>query len=85
MQPKYRSKLSTIQLVAIVKHKHLSMYGMDAMLRPFVDDMKKLVSVNLDGICMYIVRVDSRSGNFCAMQYFRILISCTSNTDIYTL
>ena len=63
MQPKYRSKLSTIQLVAIVKHKHLSMYGMDAVLRPFVDDIKKLVSVNLDGIlCMYIVRVDSRSG-----------------------
>ena len=35
--------------------------------------------------CMYTVRVDSRSGNFCATQYFRILISCTSNTDIYTL
>ena len=46
VQPKYRSKLSTIQLVAVVKHKHLSMYGMDAVLRPFVNDMKKLVSVN---------------------------------------
>ena len=38
------------------------MYGMDAVLRPF-DDIKKLVSVNLDSIiCMYIVHVDSRSG-----------------------
>ena len=49
VQPKYCSKLSTIQLVAIVKHKHLSVYGMDAVLRPFVD-MKKLVSVTLDGM-----------------------------------
>ena len=55
VQPKYRSKLSTIRLVAIVKHKHLSVYGMDAVLRPVVDDMKKLVSVNLHGMCMYVL------------------------------
>ena len=64
MQPKYRSKLSTIQLVAIVKHKHLSVYGMDAVLRRFVDDMKKLVSINLDGMCMCMYTVDLVSRNF---------------------
>lgn len=53
VRPKYRSKLSTIQLVAIVKHKYLSVYGMDAVLRPFVD-MKKLVSITLNGKCMYM-------------------------------
>ena len=43
VQPKFRSKLSSIQLVAIVKSTVLSAYGMDAVLRPFVDDLKKLV------------------------------------------
>lgn len=55
VRPKYRSKLSAIQLVAIVKHKYLSVYGMDAVLRPFVDDMKKLVSITLNGKRMYIL------------------------------
>ena len=44
LSPKFRSKLSLIYLVAIVKQKNLAMYGMDAILRPFVEDMKKLVS-----------------------------------------
>ena len=43
-RPKQRSKLSSIFLVAIVKHKILNNYGMDAVIRPFVDDVKKLVS-----------------------------------------
>ena len=43
LPPKYRSRLSAIHLVAIVKTTILSMYGMDNVLRPFVDDIKKLV------------------------------------------
>ena len=31
--------------MAIAKHKHLSIYGMDAVLRPFVEDIQKLVRV----------------------------------------
>ena len=38
--------LGSIHLVAIVKTTILSMYGMDSVLRPFVDDIKKLVRVS---------------------------------------
>lgn len=50
VSPKYRSKLSAIHLVAIAKHKNLSTYGMDALLKPFVRDLKRLVS---SCTCMY--------------------------------
>ena len=43
--PKFWSKLSTIQLVAIVETPTLLQYGMDAVLRPIVNDIKKLVSL----------------------------------------
>ena len=49
LSPKYRSKLSAIQLVAIAKQKDLSLYGMDAVLQPFVEHIKRLVRN-----CMYI-------------------------------
>ncbi len=44
ISPKLRSKLSSIQLVSIVKCTVLKKYGMNAVLRPFVEDVKKLVS-----------------------------------------
>ena len=44
LHPKHRSKLSSIFLVALVKHKLLQKYGMDRILEPFVQDIKKLVS-----------------------------------------
>ena len=43
LSPKFRSKLSAIQLVGIVKTTVLAMYGMDAVLQPIVDDLMKLV------------------------------------------
>ncbi len=43
MPPKCRSQLSAIYLVAIAHHRNLVKYGMDSILRPFVEDMKKLV------------------------------------------
>ena len=49
LPPKFRSRLSAIHLVAIVNRNVLSQYGMDPVLRPFVDDLKKLV-----GMYMYI-------------------------------
>lgn len=42
LSPKFRSKLSVIQLIAIVEAPVMTSYGMDAVLRPFVDDVKKL-------------------------------------------
>ena len=43
ISPKYRSQLSAIQLVALVKSSFISTYGMDEILKPFVKDVKKLV------------------------------------------
>lgn len=43
ISPKYRSQLSAIQLVALVKSSFVSTYGMDEILKPFVNDVKKLV------------------------------------------
>ena len=43
LSPKYRSYLPNIQLVAIVKASFISIYGMDKILQPIVDDVKKLV------------------------------------------
>jgi hypothetical protein len=41
-----RSKLSAIYLLALVKHKLLVKYGIDRVLKPFIEDVKKLVSFN---------------------------------------
>jgi len=38
-------KLKSIQLLAIVKTKLLSLYGMDVILEPIVRDLKKLVDL----------------------------------------
>ncbi len=43
VQLKYRSKLSSIKLLCIVKSKHVSLYGMDRVLEPIVTDIKKMV------------------------------------------
>jgi len=43
LSPLYRSRLSSIQLVALVKASFISEYGMDAVLAPFINDVKKLV------------------------------------------
>ena len=43
IHPKHRSKLSSIQLLCIVKSNHVTQYGMDAILKPIVADIKELV------------------------------------------
>ena len=48
VNPKFRSKLKSIQLAALVRRVHLVKYGMNAVLRPIVDDLKKLV------VCHYV-------------------------------
>ena len=44
ISPKYRSRLSLIQLVALVKTKHIKEHSMNVILEPIVADIKKLVS-----------------------------------------
>lgn len=45
LAPKYRSKVSMIQLSGIVKKTVIDEYGMNTILKPFVDDLKKLVCI----------------------------------------
>ena len=45
LSPKYRSQLTAIYLVALVKSSYIGTYGIDAVLRPFVNDVKKLVYI----------------------------------------
>ena len=45
----YRSKLKHIQLVALCKHKYIKKYSIQAVLEPFIEDLKLLVSA-LNGI-----------------------------------
>ena len=47
ISPKYRSRISSIQLVALVNSDHICCYGMDKVLKPIVEDIKKLVSIAL--------------------------------------
>ena len=50
LSPKYRSKLTSIYLLALVKSTFISTYGMDVVLKPFINDMKKLVCL----VCLQI-------------------------------
>ena len=43
LAPKYRSQPSSIQLVSLVKSSFITTYGIDSILQPLVDDLKKLV------------------------------------------
>lgn len=45
IQPKYRSTLKTIQLIAAVTCPLLKEYGYKRVLQPFIQDMKKLRQV----------------------------------------
>jgi len=47
ISPKYRSQISAIHLVALVKSTYIGTYGMDSVLKPIVDDVKKLVRINV--------------------------------------
>ena len=46
LKPRLRSTTDSIQLVAVVKCDFLNKYGVDEILKPFVEDIKKLESVS---------------------------------------
>ena len=47
LPPKYRSRLTSIHLLALVKSSFISEYGMDAVMKPFIQDLKKLVKYHV--------------------------------------
>lgn len=57
VRPQFRSKMKMINLVAACKQNYIKKYGMDSILNPFIEDLKKLVSIILrfmhDGLISY--------------------------------
>ena len=47
LSPNFRSRVSSIQLVALAKSSIINTHGMDKILAPFIRDMEKLESVRL--------------------------------------
>ena len=47
VSPKYRSTLSNIQLVAVIKKKLITKYTLNSILDPIVQDIAKLVGIFL--------------------------------------
>lgn len=45
IHPRLRSGLQTIQLLTVVKTTHITTYGIDTILEPFMEDIKKLEKV----------------------------------------
>jgi len=46
INPKYRSQLDAIQLLAIATSPVIKKYGIDAILEPFLDDLQYLEQVS---------------------------------------
>ena len=44
LHPEYRSKLKSINLLAIVESRYLKKYGMDVILAPLIEELKTLGS-----------------------------------------
>ena len=68
LSPKYRSQISSIYLVALVKTTYIGNYGMDSVLKPIVADVKKLVRIK----CYLAVR---------NKEYYRMYSHAANNTD----
>jgi len=56
-EPKYRSTLKTIQLIAVVTHPLLKEYGFECVLQPFIDDVNKLEKVGFSFETAYTYRL----------------------------
>ena len=47
VRPQFRSSLKSIQLVSISKASYIQKYGINSVLKPFMDDVKLLEKVRL--------------------------------------
>lgn len=55
IRPTYRSTLSSIQLLSLVEVPVLEKYGHDAILKPAIEDIKKLEGVRISSFsCRYV-------------------------------
>ena len=58
LSPSFRSKIHNIQLLLLAKASTVSEFGIDRMLEPIVDDIRKLESVT----CRSKLHTDSTKG-----------------------
>ena len=49
--PSLRSSLQSIQLIAVVKSSYIDLYGIDIILKPFMEDISRLEQVC---VCMCV-------------------------------
>ena len=50
VRPQYRSTFKTIHLVAVAKTQDINVYGIDAFLTPFIEDLKELYCDGIVGL-----------------------------------
>ena len=55
VRPQLRSKLSSIQLLLLAKYESVKEFGIDQMLEPIIEDIKKLESVSCAGITAFYI------------------------------
>ena len=48
--PRFRSKIRNIQLLLLAKYSTVSEFGIDAMIKPIVEDIQKLESVCIQSV-----------------------------------
>ena len=53
LPPVLRSKLCSIQLLCVCKYSFIKKYGVDVILQPIIEDVKKLEKVN----SIYIIHI----------------------------
>ena len=70
VHPRHRSKLSSIRLLAITNRNHIKTYGMNSILQPIVDDVKKLVS----DVCTQEQCSTYIMGTYCIYTYICALL-----------
>ena len=61
--PSLRSSLQSIQLIAVVKSSYIDLYGIDIILKPFMEDISRLEQVC---VCVCVCAcVSVRCGHAC--------------------
>ena len=64
LQPKYRSKLKAIQLVALCKTSYVKKYSLNQVLEPIIQDLTHLVRHNnYTWWCLYIIVLSLHAGS----------------------
>ena len=55
LSPRFRSKISNIQLLLLAKHSTVVDHGIDRLLAPIVEDIRKLESVCIQFYLYYVL------------------------------